>query len=87
VKELPEQIAQHLNCFKMRSIEPNSCHFHFYFEELQWRSTFIDNLLEVLYATDVIELLPHVTLAEYVNGLLSYLHRLATVDPLILNGI
>jgi hypothetical protein len=30
-------------------------------------------------------LLPHVSLAELINGLLSYLHKLATVNPAILN--
>lgn len=33
------------------------------------------------------ELLPHVVLAELVNGLLSYLHKLALLHPSILNGV
>jgi hypothetical protein len=33
------------------------------------------------------ELLPHVLLAELINGLLSYLHKMATLNPAILNDI
>jgi hypothetical protein len=87
VRELPEAIAAHMNTFKMRNMEPSSCHFYFYFEELLWRSTFLENLLEVLYSTDIMELLPHVNLAEYVNGLLSYLHKMSMINDKYLAGI
>ena len=33
------------------------------------------------------ELLPHVMLAELINGLLSYLHKIATLSPNILKEI
>jgi hypothetical protein len=33
------------------------------------------------------ELLPHVRLAEYVNGLLSYLHRVSMVNEQYLEGV
>ena len=34
----------------------------------------------MLHASDLLELLPHSTLAEYLNALLTYLHRLATIE-------
>lgn len=71
----------------MRSMEPNTCHFYYYYEELLWRSTLIENFLEVFYSSEVMELLPHVLLAELINGLLSYLHKMATLNPAILNDI
>lgn len=32
-------------------------------------------------------MLPHVALAELINGLLSYLHKMATLSPEILNEV
>jgi hypothetical protein len=87
IKEIPEFIQAHLNYFKMRSMEPNSCHFYFYYEELIWRSTFLQQVLEVLGAADFIEKLPHSKVAEWINGLLSYLHRLAVASPNLIEGL
>jgi hypothetical protein len=76
-----------MNFFKMRSMEPSSCHFYYYYEELLWRSNLIDNFLEVFYAIEIMELLPHVMLAELINGLLSYLYKMATLNPNVLKEI
>ena len=86
-KEIPEFVNGHLNFFKMRSMEPANCHFFYYYEELLWRATLIENFLEVFYASEVIEMLPHVALAELINGLLSYLHKMATLNREILNEV
>lgn len=71
----------------MRSMDPNSCHFYYYYEELLWRSRLIEHLLEAFYESEVIDLLSKVFLAEIINGLLSYLHKMATIDENILKEI
>lgn len=71
----------------MRNLDPNSCHFYYYFEELAWRAAFIEQVLEVLGATDIIEQLPHNIIAEWLNGLLSYLYKIATISQDILEGL
>jgi hypothetical protein len=86
-KEIPSFIQDHLNFFKMRSLDPDACHFFHYFEEISWRAAFLEQTLEILGAIDIIEMLPHHIVAEWLNGLLSYLHRLATVKGEILEGL
>jgi len=71
----------------MRSMDPSSCHFYYYYEELLWRSRLIEHLLEAFYESEVIDLLPKVFLAEVINGLLSYLHKMATIDENILKEV
>lgn len=84
---MPLFIQDHLNFFKMRNLDPQSCHFFYYYEELIWRSSFLQQVLEVLGANDQLELLPQAVIAEWLNGLLSYLFRLATVSPQLLEGL
>lgn len=81
------RIMEHLDYFKMRSIDPRTTHTFFYYEELQWRANFLDNLLEVLYSSDMIEAISRAALSELVAGLLTYLHKLAKVNPSIMSTL
>jgi hypothetical protein len=44
-------------------------------------------LLEAFYESEVIDLLPKLFLAEMINELLSYLHKIATIDKYILKEV
>ena len=44
-------------------------------------------MLEAFYESEVIDLLPKLFLAEMINELLSYLHKIATIDENILKEV
>lgn len=53
-KDIPSFIQDHINFFKIRNLDPKACHFYYYYEELIWRSSFLQQVLEVLGASDIL---------------------------------
>lgn len=85
-KDIPALVQNHINFHKIVHLRQTPTFYH-YHEELLWRTGFLEQILEVLEIIDIIEVMPVNIIAEWLNGLLSYLHRLSTINPKIIEDL